>query len=279
MWLQRVLEFARGAPAPSSEPRAVPPDDSGTPNAQPRWQPRWQPRGGSAREEQRAFVPYAAKGQRARMRERLAERGAEGFAPTELLEMLLYAAYAREDTRHLAQTLVRRHGSVAAVIAAPAQELLQTPGVTQQAVTILKVVEALLPQMLQAEVRKQPLLDNWDKLLDYLHVSLARAKVEQFRVLFLDSRNRLIADEVQARGTVNQTPVFPREIARRALELDATAVVLVHNHPSGDPTPSQADIAVTAEVKAAVGALGIVLHDHVIVGNGAHASLAGLGLL
>ncbi len=128
-------------------------------------------------------------------------------------------------------------------------------------------------------MRKQPILDSWETLLRYLHVSLSRAKTEQFRVLFLDSRNRLIADEVQSRGTVNQTPIFPREIARRALELDATAVVLVHNHPSGDPTPSGADIAVTGEVKAAVGALGIVLHDHVIVGNGEHASLAALGLL
>ncbi len=272
MWLQRVLEFARRAHAPSGVSRAP---DAAPPAAH----ARWQPRAAAAREDQRAFVPSAAKGHRARMRERLAERGAESLAPTELLEMLLYAAYAREDTRQLAQALVRRHGSVAGVIAAPARELLQTPGVTRQAVTILKLVEALVPQMLQAEVRKQPILDSWGTLLGYLHVSLSRAKTEQFRVLFLDSRNRLIADEVQARGTVNQTPVFPREIARRALELDATAVVLVHNHPSGDPTPSGADIAVTAEVKAAVGALGIVLHDHVIVGNGEHASLAALGLL
>ncbi len=275
MWLQRVLGFTRADPAPSRGARA--PAPAGGPPAPER--ARWQPRGGVAREEQRQFVAASPKGHRARMRERLVERGADSLAPTELLEMLLYAAYAREDTRQLAQALVRRHGSVAAVIAASAQELLETPGVTAQAVTMLKLVEALVPQMLQAELRRQPILDNWDRLLDYLHVALSRERIEQFRVLFLDSRNRLIADEVQARGTVNQTPVFPREVARRALELHATAVVLVHNHPSGDPAPSQADIAVTAEVKAAVGALGIVLHDHVIVGNGAHASLAALKLM
>lgn len=273
MWLQKVLEFARPSPPPPQDAR--PRDAAAAPE-----RPRWQPRGGApSSAPRRDFAPSAARGHRSRMRERLLERGAQALTPTELLEMLLYSAYQREDTRGVAQALIRRHGSVAGVLAAPPADLLLTPGVTEQAVAAIKLVEAFVPQMLRAELQTQPLLDSWDLLLDYLHAAMAREKVEQFRVLFLDPRNRLVADEVQARGTVNYTPVFPREIARRALELNATAIVLVHNHPSGDPTPSQQDIEVTEEVKLAVGALGIVLHDHVIVGNGAHTSLASLGYI
>jgi DNA repair protein RadC len=194
-------------------------------------------------------------GHRDRVRERLLTRGAEALADYEILEVLLFANYPQKDTKPIAKALIERFGSLASVLAAGPADLLR------------------------AEVKDQPLLNNWDRLTGYLHAAMAREPIEQFRVLFLDTRNRLIADEKQARGTVNHTPVYPREVVKRCLDLGATAIILVHNHPSGDPTPSRADIAMTAEVKAAAGALGIVLHDHLIIGNGRHLSFRREGLL
>lgn len=213
------------------------------------------------------------------MREKLLDRGTDALADYEMLEMLLFLAMPKGDTKPLAKALINRYGSFAAVLAAPQPDLLATPGLGPHSVSALKLVQASAIRMARAEVLGQPVLNDWDKLMTYLHAALARERVEQVRVLFLDTRNRLLADEAQARGTVNHTPVYPREVVRRALELNATALILVHNHPSGDPTPSRDDKAMTREVQTAATALGITLHDHIIVGNGTWTSFRKLGLL
>lgn len=221
----------------------------------------------------------AAAGHRARMRQRLLTAGPDAVADHEMLEMLLFLALPRQDTKPLARTLLARHGSFAAAIAAPLPDLLAIEGLGPAGAAALKLAQGAALRLLRAEVLNQPVLTNWDGLIAYLGAVLAREKTEQFRVLFLDNRNRLIADEAQARGTVNHTPVYPREVVKRALELHATALILVHNHPSGDPTPSQEDVAMTREVRQAASALSIVLHDHVIIGNGRWVSFRSEGLL
>ncbi len=226
-----------------------------------------------------AASAIGADGHRDRMRARILAGQGDTMADYELLEMMLFIALPRIDTKTLSKTLIARFGSYAAVIAAPREELLAVKGVGESAVATLKVVHLAAQRLARAEVQDRPLLGNWDRLMEYLHTVLARERIEQFRVLFLDTRNRLLADEAQARGTVNHTPVYPREVVRRALELKATAVILVHNHPSGDPTPSRDDIEMTQEVRRAAAALSIVLHDHVIVGNGKWLSFRREGLL
>lgn len=218
-------------------------------------------------------------GHRKRLRDKMLTHGPEALADYEIIELLLFSALPRRDTKPVAKALLARFGSLARIFAATPAELQEVDGVGDVAACNLKAAQAAALHMLRAEVRDQPLLNNWDRLTDYLHAALARAPIEQFRVLFLDTKNRLIADEAQAKGTVNHTPVYPREVVKRALELGATALILVHNHPSGDPTPSRADIEMTAEVKAAAAALGIVLHDHLIIGNGRHLSFRREGLL
>lgn len=195
-----------------------------------------------------------------------------------MLELALFVQ-PRCDTKPLARALLGRFGSFARVIAAPVPELLAVSGMGEAGVAALKSIHAAALRLLRAEVIDQPVLGTWDRLMAYLNAELSRERVEQFRVLFLDNRNRLLADEAQQRGTVNHTPVYPREVARRALELHATALILVHNHPSGDPTPSRDDIAMTQLIKAAAAALSIVLHDHIVVGNGRWLSFRKEGLL
>ncbi|MCW3474462.1 RadC family protein [Limobrevibacterium gyesilva] len=218
-------------------------------------------------------------GHRGRMRARLLTAGPEALADYELLEMVLFLALPRRDTKPIARALLARFGSFAAAISAPLNDIRGIEGMGEAGAAALKTVHAAALRLARAEVIDRPVLGNWDRLMDYLTAMLARERIEQFRVLFLDTRNRLLADEAQARGTVNHTPVYPREVVKRALELQATALILVHNHPSGDPTPSRDDIEMTQEVKAAAGALSIVLHDHIIVGNGRWLSLRREGLL
>ena len=225
------------------------------------------------------FQSTGPHGHRNRLRDKLLERGPDALADYEVLEMLLFFAFKTGDTKPLAKSLINRHGSFARVMAAPTDQLLGTQGLGPHSVAALKLVQAAALRMMQAEVAEQPLLNNWDRLIDYLTARLAREKVEQFRVLFLDPKNRLIADEAQARGTVNHTPVYPREVVKRALELHATALILVHNHPSGDPTPSRADIEMTQHIKEAAAVLEITVHDHLILGNGRHTSFRREGLL
>jgi DNA repair protein RadC len=214
------------------------------------------------------FSTVGAEGHRERMRTRILAGGGDAMADYELLEMVLFVALPRVDTKTLSKTLIARFGSYSAVIAAPPEELREVKGIGESAIATLKVVQLAAQRLARAEVLDRPVLNNWDRLIDYLHAVLARERVEQFRVLFLDTRNRLLADEAQARGTVNHTPVYPREVVKRALELKATALILVHNHPSGDPTPSRDDVEMTQEVKRAAAVLSITLHDHVIIGNG-----------
>jgi len=234
---------------------------------------------GDPQERGQPFASTGPHGHRERMRDKLLERGAEALADYELLEMLLFFAQPKGDTKPLAKGLINRFGSFASVLAAPSRDLFAAPGLGRHSVAAIRLVQASAQRLALAEVMNRPVLNNWDRLLEYLHTVLARERIEQFRVLFLDNKNRLLADEAQARGTVNHTPVYPREVVKRALELHATALILVHNHPSGDPTPSDDDIDMTQEVKIAAQALSIVLHDHLIVGNGRWVSLRQEGLL
>jgi DNA repair protein RadC len=225
------------------------------------------------------FPSTGPHGHRGRMREKLLDRGPDALADYELLEMLLFFAMPKGDTKPLAKALINRFGSFARVLAAPQQELLATRGLGPHSVSAIKLVQASSLRLAKAEVMEAPVLNNWDRLVDYLTAALARERIEQFRILFLATRNRLIADEAQARGTVNHTPVYPREVVKRALELHATALILVHNHPSGDPTPSRDDLDMTRQVKEAAAVLSIVLHDHLIIGNGKWLSFRREGLL
>jgi DNA repair protein RadC len=218
-------------------------------------------------------------GHRMRLRERFAKGGADAMPDYELLELTLFAALPRRDTKPLAKALLARFGSFAEVIAAPRARLLDVKGVGETVVHHLKIVEAAAQRLAKTRVINRPALSSWAALLDYCTAAMARSANEEFRVLFLDRKNVLVADEVQNRGTVDHTPVYPREIIKRALELSASAIILVHNHPSGDPTPSKADIAMTREVAGAAKALGIAVHDHLVIGRGGHASFKSLGLL
>lgn len=224
-------------------------------------------------------APPGHLGHRARMREKLLAAGPDALLDHELLEMVLFLALPRRDTKPIARALLARFGSFANAIAAPLPALREVEGLGEAGAAALRTVQAAALRLARAEVMDRPVLNNWDRLIAYLAAVLARESVEQFRILFLDTRNRLIADEAQSRGTVNHTPVYPREVVRRALELQATALILVHNHPSGDPTPSRADLEMTQEVKSAAASLGIVLHDHIVVGNGRHLSFRREGLL
>lgn len=219
-------------------------------------------------------------GHRDRLRARLLRGGADALADYELLELLLFANDARKDMKPLAKSLLREfNGDLGAVLSASPDRLRQVSGLRDTGVAMLKAVSAAALHLARTEASEQPVIGSWDKLLDYLRMTLAREPVECFHLLFLDRKNRLIADERQQRGTVDHTPVYPREVLKRALELGASALILVHNHPSGDPTPSRADIEMTREVAEAAGKLGIALHDHVIVARGGHTSFRAKGLI
>jgi DNA repair protein RadC len=218
-------------------------------------------------------------GHRERLRARFLKGGADAMPDYELLEMTLFAALPRRDTKPLAKALLARFGSFAEVIAAPRARLMEVKGVGESVANHLKIVEAAAHRLAKTRVMGRPALSSWTALLDYCTATMARSENEEFRVLFLDRKNNLIADEVQNKGTVDHTPVYPREVIKRALELTASAIILVHNHPSGDPTPSKADIAMTREVVTAAKALSIAVHDHLVIGRGGHASFKSLGLL
>jgi DNA repair protein RadC len=218
-------------------------------------------------------------GHRERLRARFLKGGADAMPDYELLEMTLFAALPRRDTKPLAKALLARFGSFAEVIAAPRARLMEVKGVGESVAHHLKIVEAAAHRLAKTKVMGRPALSSWSALLDYCTATMARSQTEEFRVLFLDRKNNLIADEVQNRGTVDHTPVYPREIIKRALELTASSLILVHNHPSGDPTPSKADIAMTREIVTAAKALSIAVHDHLVIGRSGHASFKSLGLL
>jgi DNA repair protein RadC len=221
----------------------------------------------------------SASGHRERLRQRLLAGGGDGFHDYELLEYLLALAIPRQDTKPLAKRLLEEFGNLAALIAATPEELKRVEGLGDGAAAAIKFVEAVMLRSLRTGALDRPVLSGWQALLDYLHVALAHRPTEQFRVIFLNNRNIMIRDEVMNDGTVNAAPVYPREIVKRALDLGAAALVLVHNHPSGDPQPSRDDIQMTKAIIEAGRHLGLSVHDHVIIGSTGHVSMRAQGLI
>jgi DNA repair protein RadC len=218
-------------------------------------------------------------GHRERLRDRFTAGGADAMPDYELLEMILFRANKRGDTKPIAKALLARFGSFAEVISAPPQLLQEVKGVGPAIVTELKLIRAAALRLAKGEVLQRPILSSWNAIIDYCRAAMAFEEKEHFRLLFLDKKNQLIADEVQQEGTVDHTPVYTREVIKRALELGSSAIILVHNHPSGDPTPSLADIDMTKRIVAAGDKLGILVHDHIIVGRKGHVSFRGLQLI
>jgi DNA repair protein RadC len=218
-------------------------------------------------------------GHRQRLRDRFRNGGAEAVPDYELLEMILYRVFPRGDTKPIAKKLMAKFGSFAEAVSAPRERLMEIDGVGERAVDELKLIKAAAERLMRGEISAKPALESWNSVLDYLRLVQGFDEREQFRILFLDKKNNLIADEVQGRGTVDHTPVYVREVIKRALELSSTAIILVHNHPSGDPTPSRADIDMTRQIMDAARPLGISVHDHIIVGRNGHASLKALRLM
>jgi DNA repair protein RadC len=218
-------------------------------------------------------------GHRARLRERFLNGGADALPDYEMLELVLCAAVPRGDMKPLAKDLLKHFGSFADVLSAPRARLLEVKGVGEAIVAQLKLVEAAALRLSKGNLLNRPALSSWSALIDYCTAAMSRSPHEEFRVLFMDRKNLLIADEVQGKGTIDHTPVYPREILKRALELGASAIILAHNHPSGDPTPSRADIDMTREIARAAVALKIAVHDHIVVARGGVLSFKAQGLL
>ena len=218
-------------------------------------------------------------GHRARLKERFLKNGPDALADYELPELLLFLGIPRKDVKPLAKKLIKRYGSLGNVLASETQDLKSVPGLSDSGVTALKVVQAVSNRVLREEITRKPILNSWSRLLEYCHSAMAREKRESFRVLFLNKKNELIADEVQQTGTVDHTPAYPREIINRSRELGATAIILVHNHPSGDPEPSRADIDLTQNIIEAGRPLGIVIHDHLIIARGGSVSMRNEGYM
>ena len=226
-----------------------------------------------------ARLPSYIGDHRKRLRTRFNECGAGAMQDYEVLELVLFQLMPRQDVKPLAWALIDRFGDFARVLSASPERLTDVKGVGAEIITGLKIVEAAAHRMARAKIMQRHVISSWDLVLDYCHTVMAHRETEQFRILFLDRKNVLIADEEQARGTVDHVPVYPREVVKRALELNASAIILVHNHPSGDPTPSDCDIQMTAQIDAAAQALGISVHDHLIIGKSRELSFRAKGLL
>jgi len=218
-------------------------------------------------------------GHRERLRDRFLDGGPDAVTEYELLELVLFRAIPRRDVKPLAKALIARFGSFAEVVSAARPRLREIDGLGEAAIAEIKIVQAAANRLARGEVKKRTVLSSWSAVLDYCRTTMAFADKEQFSIIFLDKRNQIIADETQQTGTVDHTPVYPREVVKRALELSATALILVHNHPSGDPTPSRADIQMTQSIVDIAKPLGIAVHDHIIVGKEGHASFKGLKLI
>ena len=218
-------------------------------------------------------------GHRMRLKARFREAGADALADYELLELILFRAIPRVDVKPLAKKLIERFGSFAEALAAPPARLAEIDGMNEGAVTEFKIVEASVKRFTKIVARNRRSMSSWSEVIDYCRTAMAFGDREEFRILFLDKKNGLIADESQGHGTIDHTPVYPREVVKRALELAATAIVLVHNHPSGDPTPSTQDVKMTLEIISIAAPLGVKIHDHIIVGRQGHASLKGMRLI
>ncbi len=230
------------------------------------------------KDAQKEETPHYA-GHRQRLRARFAEGGPDALADYELLELTLFLAIPRRDVKPLAKRLLARFGGLPELMNASAEELQKIDGLSESAALALKTMTALSHRALKAEVMKKPVLNNWTRLMDYCHATMAHEQKEHFRILFLNKKNELIADEIQNSGTVDHTPAYPREIMKRTLELGATAIILVHNHPSGDPKPSQADIDMTNGIIGAAKPFNIIIHDHIVVSRSGYSSFKNLGLI
>ncbi|WP_417463356.1 RadC family protein [Kordiimonas sp.] len=226
-----------------------------------------------------AKVQSHLNGHRARLRERFLKGGADALADYELLELILFLAIPRRDVKPLAKDLIERYGSYAGVLSADVESLRAAPGLGDTAVAAIKSVQASALRLARAGASTRPVMSNWSAVTDYLQGAMAHIPREQFRVLFLDRKNALLKDEVLSDGTIDEAAVYPREVVRRALELDATALILVHNHPSGDPTPSRADVVMTKNIIDTCERIGIRVHDHIIVGKTGQSSFKELGLM
>ena len=224
-------------------------------------------------------LPSYIRNHRERLRERFRVGGADAMPDYELLELVLFRAIPRRDVKPLVRELLDRFGDFNRVVSAPANRLMDVAGIGGAAVFELKIIEAAAQRLARSRVIHRPVVSSWEALLDYCHTAMAHRETEQFRVLYLDRKNVLIADEAQAQGTIDHVPVYPREVAKRALELNASALILVHNHPSGDPTPSNSDFEMTAQIERACTALGITLHDHLIIGKSSEMSFRSEGFL
>jgi DNA repair protein RadC len=218
-------------------------------------------------------------GHRERLRDRFREGGTAALPDYELLEMILFRAIKRGDTKPMAKALMARFGSFAEVISAEPERLMEVKGVGPAVATELKLIQAAALRLTRGQVLNRPMLSTWNAIVEYCRAAMAFAEIESFRILFVDKKNQLIADEVQQTGTVDHTPVYAREVIKRALELSATAIIMVHNHPSGDPTPSMADIEMTKKVISAGNSLGILVHDHIIIGRKGHTSFRNMQLI
>ncbi len=220
-----------------------------------------------------------ASGHRERLRARFKKAGVDAVQDYELLELVLFRAIPRRDVKPLAKDLIKRFGGFPQVLAAPIERLTEIKGVSENVALDMKIIQASAIKLAQARILERPVISSWGDLLAYCRAAMADEKTELFRILFLDRKNILIADEVQQRGTVDHTPVYPREVVKRALEHGASAIILAHNHPSGDPTPSRADIEMTNQIQKAASALNIRVHDHIVIGHKSEVSFKGLGLL
>jgi DNA repair protein RadC len=218
-------------------------------------------------------------GHRDRLRQRFADGGADGFADYELLELILFMAIPRRDVKPLAKSLIARFGNFAGVLQADIAELRAAEGVSENTAIALKAIQAGAYRMMKQDIMKRPVLSNWNRLIDYCQATMGHEKKEFFRVLFMNKKNELIADEIQQSGSVDHTPVYPREILKRSMDLGATAIILVHNHPSGDPNPSQVDVDMTHAIIEAGRALSISVHDHIIISRYGHSSFKTMGLI
>jgi len=264
-----------GRPLPRPGPRPDPGPSKATPG-KPATPPKPAPRKPAAKSTKEP--PHHA-GHRQRLRARFLKGGPDALPDYELLELILFRAIPRRDTKPLAKALIKRFGGFNEVISTPIERLVEVTGVSDAVATELKIVHAASLRLAQAKILEKPAITSWAALIDYCTACMAYETNEQFRILFLDRKNVLIADEVQSRGTIDHTPVYPREVVKRALELGASAIILVHNHPSGDPTPSRADVDMTKRIEQAAKPVGVAVHDHLVIGRGTHASLRQLGLL
>ncbi len=223
--------------------------------------------------------PSYIRDHRKRLRQRFMQGGAAAMPDYELLELVLFRAIPRQDVKPLARLLLDSFGDFNRVLSAPKERLADVKGVGDAVIQELKIIEAASHRLARSRVMQRHVISSWDAIVDYCHTTMAHRETEQFRILFLDRKNVLIADEEQAQGTVDHVPVYPREVVKRALELNASALILVHNHPSGDPTPSEADITITAQINAAAQALNLTLHDHLIIGKSQELSFRAAGYL